>query len=162
MPVICAIHGVAYGGGIQIALAADVRIVAPDAKLSVREVHWGLIPDMSGTQTLRHLVREDVAKELVYTARTVSGEEAVALGLATRTSDTPLESAMALAREIAGRSPDAVRAAKRLLDQTRLLGEAEGLRLEEEVQRSVMGKPNQLEAVRANMEKREPKFEDPE
>jgi enoyl-CoA hydratase/carnithine racemase len=162
MPVICAIHGVAYGGGIQIALAADVRIVAPDAKLSVREVHWGLIPDMSGTQTLRHLVREDVAKELVSTARTVSGEEAVALGLATRTSDTPLESAMALAREIAGRSPDAVRAAKRLLDQTRLLGEAEGLRLEEEVQRSVMGKPNQLEAVRANMEKREPKFEDPE
>jgi len=162
MPVVCAIHGVAYGGGIQIALAADIRIVAPDAKLSVREVHWGLIPDMSGTQTLRQLVREDVAKELVYTARIVSGEEAVAMGLATRTSDTPYEDAHALAREIAARSPDAVRAAKQLLERTRHLDEAAGLRLEEEIQRSVMGKKNQLEAVRANMEKREPVFEDPE
>jgi enoyl-CoA hydratase/carnithine racemase len=116
---------------------------------------------MSGTQTLRHLVREDVARELVYTARTVSGTEAVALGLATRTSDTPYEAAHELAREIAARSPDAVRAAKRLLDSTRTLGTAEGLRLEEEIQRTVIGKPNQLEAVRANMEKREPKFEDP-
>jgi len=162
MPVIAAVHGVAYGGGLQIALAADIRIVAPDAQLSVRELHWGLIPDMTGTQTLRHLVRQDVAKELVYTARIVSGTEAVALGLATRTSDTPRETAFELAREIAARSPSAMRAAKRLLDATRVGSAAEGLLLEEQVQRSVIGGPNQLEAVRANMAKRDPVFSDAE
>jgi enoyl-CoA hydratase/carnithine racemase len=162
MPVIAAVHGVAYGGGLQIALAADIRIVAPDAQLSVRELHWGLVPDMTGTQTLRHLVRLDVAKELAYTARIFSGTEAVALGLATQVSATPREAALALAREIAARNPTAVRAAKRLLDATRDGSYAEGLRLEEQVQRAVMGKPNQIEAVRANMAKREPVFADAE
>jgi enoyl-CoA hydratase/carnithine racemase len=162
MPVIAAVHGVAYGGGLQIALAADVRIVAPDAKLSIRELHWGLVPDMTGTQTLRHLVRLDVAKELVYTARVVSGTEAVALGLATQVSATPREAAFALAREISARNPTAIRAAKRLLDGTRDGSYAEGLLLEEQVQRSVIGKPNQVEAVRANMAKREPVFSDDE
>jgi enoyl-CoA hydratase/carnithine racemase len=162
VPVVAAIHGVAYGGGLQIALAADVRIVAPDARLSVRELHWGLIPDMSGTQTLRHLVRADVARELTYTARIVSGSEAVSLGLATRTSESPREDAFALAREIAARSPDAVRAAKRLLDGAATGDVADGLRLEEELQRSLVGRPNQVEAVRANLERRPPKFSDPE
>jgi enoyl-CoA hydratase/carnithine racemase len=161
VPVIAAVHGVCYGGGLQIAAAADLRLVAPDAQLSVREVHWGLIPDMSGTQTLRHLVRLDVAKELTYTARILSGSEAVKLGLATRTSQRPREDALALAREIAGRSPDAVRAAKRLLDAAVVSGVEEGLRLEEKLQRSLIGQPNQVEAVRANLEKRAPKFEDP-
>ncbi|MFI5317449.1 MAG: enoyl-CoA hydratase-related protein, partial [Myxococcota bacterium] len=119
-----------------------------------------LIPDMSGTQTLRRLVRQDVAKELTFTGRVVSGTEAVALGLATRTSERPLDDALALAREIAGRSPDAVRAAKRLLQQTWQSSVADGLKLEEELQRSLIGKPNQLEAVRANFEKRAPKFAD--
>jgi enoyl-CoA hydratase/carnithine racemase len=106
-------------------------------------------------------VRQDIAKELVYTARVVSGREAVELGLATHLSDTPREAAFELAREIAGRSPHAVRAAKVLLERTRLVGEAEALRIEEEIQRTVIGSPNQLEAVRANMEKREPEFEEP-
>ena len=162
MPVIAALHGVAYGGGLQIALAADVRIVAPDARLSVRELHWGLVPDMSGTQTLRHLVRADVARELTYTARIVSGSEAVSLGLATRASESPREDAFALAREIAAHSPDAVRAAKRLLEGAWSGDVAEGLRLEEELQRSLLGRPNQVEAVRANLERRPPKFRDPE
>jgi enoyl-CoA hydratase/carnithine racemase len=162
VPVVAAVHGVAYGGGLQIALGADVRLVAPDARLSVRELHWGLVPDMSGTQTLRRLVREDVARELVYTARIVSGEEAVTLGLATRLSEQPREDAFALAREIAARSPDAVRAAKRLLDGAFQGSVAEGLRLEEEVQRSLLGRPNQVEAVRANLERRAPRFRDPE
>jgi enoyl-CoA hydratase/carnithine racemase len=162
VPVVAAVHGVAYGGGLQIALGADVRLVAPDARLSVREVHWGLVPDMSGTQTLRRLVREDVARELVYTARIVSGDEAVALGLATRVSEQPREDAFALAREIAARSPDAVRAAKRLLEGAFQGSAAEGLRLEEEVQRSLLGRPNQVEAVRANLERRAPRFRDPE
>ena len=161
VPVIAAVHGVCYGGGLQIAAAADLRLVAPDAQLSVREVHWGLIPDMSGTQTLRHLVPLDVAKELTYTARIVSGTEAVALGLATRSGERPYEEALELAREIAGRSPHAVRAAKRLLDAAAVSSVEDGLRLEEKLQRSLIGQPNQVEAVRANMEKRAPKFEDP-
>ncbi|HXX47754.1 MAG TPA: crotonase/enoyl-CoA hydratase family protein [Myxococcota bacterium] len=160
VPVIAAVHGVAYGGGLQIALGADLRLVAPDARLSVMEVKWGLIPDMSGTQTLRRLVRLDVAKELTFTGRVVSGEEAVALGLATRTSAKPREDALALAREIAGKSPDAVRAAKRLLQEAWQGSVADGLQLEEQLQRSLIGKPNQLEAVKANFEKRTPKFSD--
>lgn len=161
VPVIAAVHGVCYGGGIQIALAADVRLLAPDARLSVREIHWGLVPDMSGTQTLRHLVRLDVAKELTYTARVVDADEAVRLGLATRVCESPRDEAFALAREIAARSPDAVRAAKRLLDGAFDGDVAAGLRLEEDLQRTLIGRPNQVEAVRANMEKRPPRFRDP-
>lgn len=162
VPVIAAVHGVAYGGGLQIALAADVRFVAPDARLSVREIQWGLIPDMTATQTLRFLVRLDVAKELTYTGRVVSGTEAVALGLATHVSDTPREAAFELAREIAGRSPSAVRAAKRLLNEAPRGSVEDGLRLEEQLQRGLMGRPNQIEAVQANLAKREPRFVDPE
>jgi enoyl-CoA hydratase/carnithine racemase len=159
MPVIAAIHGVAYGGGLQIALGADVRFVAPDAKLSVMEIKWGLVPDMSGTQTLRHLVRLDVAKELTFTGRVVSGTEAVALGLATHLSDTPREAALALAREIATKSPAAVRAGKQLLNASVTASVEEGLRLEAKLQTSLIGKPEQVEAVKANLEKRPPRFD---
>jgi len=162
VPVIAAVHGVAFGGGIQIALGADIRIVAPDARLSVMEIKWGLIPDMSGTQTLRRLVGLDVAKELTFTGRVVSGVEAVALGLATRASETPHQDAVALAQEIAAKSPDAIRAGKRLLNAAGLLTLAEGLQLEEELQTTLLGSPNQTEAVRANLEKRAPRFDDPE
>jgi len=162
VPVVAAVHGYAFGGGLQIALAADVRIVAPDAQLSVMEIKWGLIPDMAGTQLLRRLVRLDVAKELTYSGRRVSGHEAVELGLATRLADDPYAEAMALAREIASKSPDAIRAGKRLLDASGLVGVEEGLALEEKAQRGLLGSPNQVEAVRANFEKREPKFQDPE
>jgi len=161
VPVIAAVHGAAYGGGLQVALAADIRFVAPDAQLSVMEIKWGLIPDMTGTQTLRHLVRLDVAKELTFTARVVSGTEAKELRLATHLSDDPHKDAMALAREIAGKSPDAVRAAKKLLNTALLGSVADGLRLEAELQGTLVGKPNQLEAVKANLEKREPRFRDP-
>ncbi len=161
VPVIAAVHGVAYGGGLQIALAADIRLVAPDAQLSVREIQWGLIPDMTGTQTLRRLVRLDVAKELTYTGRIVAGTEAVTLGLATRTSTAPLDDALALAREIAGRSPDAIRAAKQLLDQSGLVDLEAGLKLEERLQRGLLGTPNQVEAVQSTMEKRPARFVDP-
>lgn len=162
VPVIAAVHGVCYGAGIQLALAADIRFIAPDAKVSIMEMRWGLVPDVTGTQTLRHLLPLDVIKELTYTARVLSGSEAAELGLATHVAEAPLEAAHALAREIAGRSPSAVRAAKRLLDAAGVVSPAEGLRLEAELQRSVIGKPNQIEAVMANLEKREPKFEDPQ
>lgn len=161
VPVIAAVHGACFGGGLQIALGADLRLVAPDAQLSIMEVRWGLVPDMSGTQTLRHLVRLDVLKELTFTGRVVTGTEAVALGLATRTSASPREEALGLAREIAGKSPDAVRAAKRLLGRAAATSVEEGLRLEEEAQRGLLGGANQREAVRANLERRAPRFEDP-
>ncbi len=161
VPVIAAIHGVAYGGGLQIALGADVRFVAPDARLSIRESAWGLIPDMAGSQLLRGLVRGDVAKELTYTARIISGEEAAALGLATHVSNTPYEAALELAREIAAVSPDAVRAAKQLLNEAPLGTVAAGLQREELLQRRLAGSPNQMEAVRAGFEKRAPSFRDP-
>ncbi len=162
VPVIAAIHGVAYGGGLQIALGADIRFIAPDARMSIMEVNWGLVPDMSGTQTLRHHLRLDVLKELTFTGRVVDGAEAVALGLATHLSESPLEDARALARGIAARSPDAVRAAKRLLNASVVTTTEDGLRLEAEIQRPLMGRPNQVEAVMANMEKRPPRFVDPD
>ena len=161
VPVIAAVHGYAFGGGLQIALGADIRIISPDAQLSVMEIRWGLIPDMAGTQKLRHLVRLDVAKELTFTGRRVSGTEAVELGLATRVSETPLKDALAMARQIADNSPHATRAAKNLLDASVQLDVAEGFKLEESLQRSLIGTPNQKEAVRANMEERAPVFSDP-
>jgi enoyl-CoA hydratase/carnithine racemase len=161
VPVIAAVHGVAYGGGLQIALAADVRFVAPDARLSVMEIKWGLVPDMTGSVTLRGLVRRDAALELVWTGRVVSGAEALELGLASHLSDSPREAAFELARDIARRSPSAIRAGKRMFGAPRAELE-QALRLEEELQRSLLGGPDQLEAVRANLEKREPVFRDRE
>jgi len=162
VPVIGAIHGVAYGGGFQIAMGADIRFIAPDARLSIMEIKWGLIPDMAGTQTLRRIARLDVIKELVFTGRVISGEEAFRLGLATHLSETPLVDAMKLAREIATKSPEAVRAAKRLLNESGLGSVREGFVLESELQKQLIGTPNQIEAVRANMEKTAPVFRDPE
>jgi enoyl-CoA hydratase/carnithine racemase len=162
VPVIAALHGVVFGGGLQIALGADVRFATPDARLSVMEIKWGLIPDMTGSQTLRRLTRLDVAKELTFTGRIVSGTEAVELGLVTHLSDTPREAALELAREIAGRSPDAVRAGKRLFEAAGVVSPEEGLLLEASLQRELIGSPNQVEAVRANVEKREPRFRDPD
>ena len=161
VPVIAAVHGVAFGGGFQLAMGTDIRYVAPDAQLSVMEVKWGLIPDMTGSQSLRRLVPLDVAKELTFTGRIVSGQEALELGLATHVSDAPRVDALALAREIAKRSPDAIRAGKKLFNSAGLVSLEEGLLLEEKLQTGLIGTPNQVEAVRANIEKREPKFRDP-
>ncbi|MEO7372138.1 MAG: crotonase/enoyl-CoA hydratase family protein [Ilumatobacteraceae bacterium] len=161
VPVIAAVHGHALGGGIQIALGTDIRIVHPDTQLSVREVHWGLVPDMTGTLMLSTLVRADVAKELVFTARVFDGREAFTLGLATRLSDTPLEDATAMAGEIAARSPDAIRGAKALLNRLFDSGAAEQFAEERRIISSLIGRPNQIEAVMANFDKRPPAFTDP-
>jgi enoyl-CoA hydratase/carnithine racemase len=160
VPVIAAVHGHALGGGIQIALGADIRIVHPDTQLSVREVHWGLVPDMTGTLMLAQLVRADVAKELVFTARVFDGREAFALGLATKLSDTPTDDALALAHEIAGRSPDAIRGAKRLINGLLHQQAAAQFAAEREVIGSLIGRPNQVEAVMSNFEKRPANFRD--
>ena len=161
VPVIAAIHGVAFGGGLQVALGADIRIAAPTAQLSVMEMRWGLIPDMSGTQTLRRLVRLDVAKELTFSGRIVSGEEARRARPGDARGRRPARRRLQLAREIAGKSPDAIRAGKRLLDQCFQVSVAEGLQLEEQAQRNLIGSANQIEAVQANMQKRAPEFRDP-
>ena len=162
-PVIAAIHGNCFGGGLQIALGADIRIAAPDAKLSIMEIKWGLVPDMAITQTLPRLVPIDVAKELTFTGRIVSGTDAAALGLVTRTADDPLAAALKLAGEIAQKSPDAVRAAKRLYDEAWTSNDsAAALVLETELQVGLIGSPNQITAVMAGMSPNEPVvFNDP-
>jgi enoyl-CoA hydratase/carnithine racemase len=161
VPVIAAVHGVAFGGGFQLALGADLRIVAPDVRMAVLEIKWGLIPDMSGMVLLRGLVRDDVARELTWTGRIFNGAEAVSLGIATRVADDPYAEALALAREIAGKSPSAIRAGKRLLNLTQTEATAEEIfRAESLEQRALIGSPNQTEAVVANFEKRPPAFTD--
>jgi enoyl-CoA hydratase/carnithine racemase len=161
VPVIAAVHGHALGGGIQLALGADIRFVAPDAKLSVMEIRWGLIPDMTGTQSLISLVGLDVAKELTFSGRTVSGAEAVALGLCTRLSDDPRTDALALAADIATRSPDAIRAAKRLLNAAAHVSLADGFAAERQEIGHLIGSANQVEQVKAFFEQRPPVFADP-
>ena len=158
--VIAALHGAVLGGGIQIALGADIRIVAPDAKLSVLEIRWGLLPDMTGPQMLPRLVGLDVAKELTFTGRMVSGEEAVTLGLATRVSATPRDDALALAREIAAKNPEAIRGAKALLNAAGQRPLAESLLDETRRMAGLIGSPNQVEAVKAQLGQRAAVFRD--
>jgi enoyl-CoA hydratase/carnithine racemase len=165
VPVIAAIHGACVGGGLQIALGADLRVAHPEAKLAVREIVYGLIPDMSISRTLARLVRLDVAKELTFTGREFDGREAAALGLVTRVDEQPLRAARALAETIAGHSPEAVRAAKQLWNQggnqAAAFDDAAALRLETELQLPLLGSRNQLEAVQARFMGRAPKFDDP-
>ena len=159
VPVIAAVHGHALGGGMQIALGADIRYVHPDTQLSVREVHWGLIPDMTGTLMLSRLVRPDIAKELVFTAKVISGKEGYEIGLATHLSENPHADAMVIAREIAGRSPDAVRGAKKLLNLQANDGAAQQFAHEREVIGRLIGQANQVEAVMSHFEKRPPNYQ---
>ncbi len=161
VPVIAALRGVVFGAGLQVALGADIRYAAPDVQLSIMEIKWGLIPDMAISSTARRLLRPDKFKELAFTGRIVTGSEAQEAGLVTALTDEPLEAAMALAREIAGRSPDAIRAIKTLLHEAWQADAPASLRREAELQLAVMQGANQAEAVKANMEKRTPDFGDP-
>jgi enoyl-CoA hydratase/carnithine racemase len=159
-PVIAAVHGVAVGGGFQLALGADLRVVAPDTQLGVFEIKWGIVPDMCGTQLLPRLVGPDVAKDLMFTGRVVTGVEAQALGLVTRLSDDPRTDALALATEIASRNPDAIKIMKRLVDASWTLPFDDGVREERDQTEGMIGSKNQLEAVVANLEQRPGNFED--
>ncbi|HYI61014.1 MAG TPA: crotonase/enoyl-CoA hydratase family protein [Acidimicrobiales bacterium] len=159
-PVVAALHGHVLGGGLQIALGADIRIAAADAKLSVMEVRWGLLPDMTGPQMLVRLCGLDVAKELVFTGRRITGAEAHGLGLVTHVSEDPLGDARALAAEIAGRNPEAVRGAKALLNAAGTRPLEESLVDESRRMEALMGSPNQVEAVMAELEGRAPRFAD--
>ncbi len=159
-PVIAAVHGHALGGGFQLALGADLRIVAPTAQMSVLEIRWGLIPDMCGTQLLPPLVGLERAKELTFTGRMIDGHEAVRIGLASKVADDPRAEALALAAELAAKSPDALRVSKQLLENAAAAGLVEGFKAEQVGIRSLIGHPNQVEAVKAFFEKRAPSFAD--
>jgi enoyl-CoA hydratase/carnithine racemase len=161
VPVIAALHGATFGAGLQIAMGADLRIAAPDVRMSVMEVRWGLIPDMGITNTFRHVVRQDFVRELTYTGRIVAAPEARDMGLVTRVCEDPLSAATEIAAEIAGKSPDAVRAAKRLINESWDADPDEALRMEATLQHAVLAGENQREAASANLEKRLPQFTDP-
>ena len=158
VPVIAAVHGVAFGGGFQLALGADIRFVAPDTKMSVMEIKWGLVPDMGGMLLMPKLARGDVIRELTFSGRVFSGTEAMTMGFATRVCEEPYSAAMAFAREIAGKSPHAVRAGKRLMKVMETADAATILRAESEEQISLIGSANQKESVMANIQKRVPNF----
>jgi len=157
VPVIAAVHGVAFGGGFQLALGADIRLLAPDARISTMEIKWALVPDIAGTPILASLVRDDILRELTFTGRIFSAQEAQSYGLATRICDDPRAAALEMAREIAGKSPDAIRAAKRMLNNL-AVDPAAALLAESVEQQKLLGSPNQTESVRANLEKRAPRF----
>ena len=160
MPVIAAVHGVAFGGGFQIMSGADIRIAAPGTRFAIRETYWGLVPDMAGFPLWRSLVRDDVLRELTYTAREFEVDEALRHGFVTRIADDPHAAAMALAHAIAARNPHAIRGAKRLCNMAHDADPLTMLQAETDEQVKVIGKPNMLEQVRANMEKRAAVFAD--
>ncbi|MBC7133165.1 MAG: crotonase/enoyl-CoA hydratase family protein [Roseovarius sp.] len=159
VPVIAALHGVAYGAGFQLALGADIRIAAPDARLAVMEMKWGLIPDMGGMALLPRLTRSDVIRRLTYTAAPVPADRAAAWGLVTEIATDPLGAARALADDIAARSPSAIRAAKRLIALAESgAAEADILLAESREQAALIGRPDQVEQIAANMAGRAPVF----
>ena len=160
MPVIAALQGITFGGGFQIAMGADIRYATPDTKMSIMESKWGLVPDMGITATMRHILRPDQAKELAWTSRIFSAEEALQMGLVTAVVDDAQAAAAAMAAECAGRSPDAIRGIKRIVNEGWTADVAEALALEASLQGKIIGSKNQSEAVHANLEKREPNFED--
>lgn len=161
VPVIAAIHGACLGGGLQIAAGADVRVVAPDARLAVMEMKWGIVPDMGGFALWRGIVREDALRELTYTAREFDGEAAAAMGFATIVDANPVARALAIAAEIAARNPHAVRTAKGLFNRAHDASVDEILVAESVEQQKLVGSANQLEAVHAQIERRAPRFRDP-
>jgi enoyl-CoA hydratase/carnithine racemase len=158
VPVIAAVHGVAFGGGFQLALGADLRFVTPDARMAVMEIKWGLVPDMAGIALLRRLIRDDQARELTYSGRQFTGEEALILGLATRVCADPYAEALDFARDVAAKNPDAIRADKRLMNLADDADQRAILLAESVEQSALIGSPNQIEAVVSSMQKRAPNF----
>jgi enoyl-CoA hydratase/carnithine racemase len=160
MPVIAAVHGVAFGGGFQIMSGADIRLCAPGTRFAIRETYWGLVPDMAGFPIWRGLVRDDVLRELVYTAREFDADEALHHGFVTRIAADPHAAAMTLARTIADKSPHAIRGAKRLCNMAHDADPRTMLEAETDEQVKVIGQPNMMEQVAANMAKRKAVFAD--
>lgn len=160
MPVLGAIKGITFGGGLQIALGCDLRYASADSQFSIMEMKWGIVPDMSSSQIMRHLIADDVIRELTYTARIFSAEDALRWGFVTAIVDDPVAHAYSVAQEIAAKNPQAVRAAKQILARAPYQTQAEGLLFESEQQNQLLGTDNQKEAVMAQLEKRAPNYQD--
>ncbi|OUS08339.1 enoyl-CoA hydratase [Rhodobacterales bacterium 52_120_T64] len=160
MPVITALHGVAFGGGFQIMLGADIRVAAPHTKFSIMEAKWGLVPDMGGMALMPALARQDIVRRLSYTAEIFDAAQALEWGFVTEVTEDPLARAMELAAQISARSPDGTQVSKRLISNTWGANRKDTLMAESEAQKSVLGGENQMEAVMANFEKRPPIFKD--
>ena len=158
VPVIAALKGAVFGGGLQLALGADIRIASADVKMAVMEMKWGLIPDMGGMALLPALMRSDVLRLLTYTARPIGADQAERWGLVTQVCDDPLAEAQALAAKIAGQSPSAIRAAKRLIGVAETEPRAKVLLSESREQIGLIGKADQMEVVAAQMQGRAPVF----
>ena len=160
IPVICALKGFAFGGGLQIALGADLRFASPSTRLSIMEIKWGIIPDLAISTTLRDILPLDRIKELAWSGRIVDATEALELGLVTAVHDDPFAEAQKFAADVAARSPDAIRSMKTLFNHAWRMSDAEALALEARLQSALLGSRNQMEAAMANLEGREPVFED--
>jgi len=160
VPVIAAINGVVFGGGLQIALGADMRYASKGSQFSIMEIKWGLIPDMGGSQLMGQLVAADVIKELTFTGRIFEAEQALEYGFLTALKDDPLAYAFEIAKQISQRSPSAIRACKALLNQAPYLDAEQGLLMESQLQNTIIGKPDQLEAIQAVLQNRSTKFAD--
>lgn len=158
VPVIAVIHGYCYGGGVQIALGADFRFTTPDCEFSILEAKWGLIPDMTGTVTLRELLPMDQAKLLAMTGRMFTGTEALGLNLVTGVSNDPLAEAEKVVAEIKSRSPDSVAATKQLFQETWVAGVCRAFSRESRIQLGLLLGKNQKIAVQANSKKEKPEF----
>ncbi len=158
IPVVAAIHGTAFGGGLQLMLGADIKYVHPDTKLSILEGKWGIIPDMCGSYLMRLSVRDDIIRELTYTHRVFSGEEAVNFGFATHLSNDPHTDAKSLAETIALQNPSSVVQAKQLLNKSQDLDLASTLQLESTLQSKIIRSENQFESVFSTLQKRKPTY----
>lgn len=159
VPVIAAVHGVCFGAGMQLALGADMRIAAPDARFAVMEMKWGIVPDMGGMVLLPKLVRSDVLRRLTYTAEQIDAAQAERWGLITEIADDPLAAAMTLAETLALKSPSGIRAAKRLIALAETASETDVLMAESKEQAALIGKPHQMEVIAAEFGKRQPNFD---
>jgi enoyl-CoA hydratase/carnithine racemase len=154
IPVIAAIHGVCFGAGIQLALGADIRIATPDAKFAVMEMKWGIVPDMGGMVLLPKLVRTDVLRRLTYTADPIGAAQAERWGIITEIADDPVAAATELATTIAGKSPAAIRTAKKLIAMAETDTAEDVLLAESRLQAELIGKPEQMEVIAAQFGKR--------
>ena len=160
MPVIGAAHNICLGGGLHIFLGCDIRYAAPETRFAIMEIRWGLIPDMGSTPLLPHLVRRDVIKELTFTGRIFTSDEAKELGILTQIHDDPLAAAMETAKQIAGKNPHAIRANKMIINEAAYLSPADALMLESEIQQDLIGSPNNTEAIKSELEQRAAVFKD--
>jgi enoyl-CoA hydratase/carnithine racemase len=153
VPVIACVHGNCFGGGFQIILGCDFRIATPQAQLSIMEMKWGLIPDMSGTVNLSRLTRLDIAQELTMTGRIFTGVEGYQYGLISHLEEQPFERSMTLAREISSKSPDAIAATKYLFKKIWKKDSRGALLWERLTQLRLLGRKNQRIAMKNGLSK---------